>query len=935
MKKILTILMAASAITPMIALHAQPMDPDFAKSVKEWTTRPEFSSPLVDHLPLSDTIPSPKQVLGNHIGVPNKLHSQEQIIDYFRRLAAAAPDRVRIVEIGKTYEGRDNIVVLFSNAENMAKLDTHKRNHNLLADPRKINDEQAKQIIAETKPFYFLSAGLHSSETGPPEMTMELAYRLLTEDSDMIRKIRDNLIVAINPVLEGDGRSRYVDWYHQSLKDETNDLDKPGGPPYWGKYIYHDNNRDMNFSDVNARQLLAFYLDWKLPIMHELHESVPFLYTYSGQSPQNPELDPILYGELPFYANYEMSQLTKYGMPGVWTHGFVDAWSPGYVAFMASNHNGMLRMYETYGNGGATTMLRRVDGGVAANNARGGNHLKRDWFRPNPPYREVMWSIRNNTNYMQTGVLTALDLAATHNHTILENFYKKSKNAIERVKRDGPVAYVIPAGQKDQSRVKFVIDQLLLQGVEVGQANAAVRLGDKSFPAGSLIVKLDQPYGPLAKTLMRIQDNYPDEKLFTYDDAAWTIGLMTHTDVVEVTDKAALGVATTPVTNFTLRGSISNAGPGGYIVLDNGSVNLAVLRYRLKDTNVRIVEQGFKLGKTDVPAGSFLVPANAHSALAPAVVELGLTAIAAPANLGASTHEVAIPRTAVFSTWGSTEKVGWLRYAFDQYETPYDLIYKEQVRGGNLRDKYDVIILPNQGRTARDIVFDIPMKGKPLPYKKNDEFKSLGMYGESDDIRGGMGTEGLSELRKFVEQGGTLITTGNASEVPAAFGLVDDVTAAPAPGDSYAPGPIVKAKFLQPLSPIFYGYNTADTVSVRWATNTLLNVRPAVKGKVLMEFPGGKSSILSGFMRNADQIQNQPAIINSELGEGRVLMFATNPIWRWQTLGEYRMLYNAMLNWRSLGGATGQSPVKPAVAPAPDALPEFDDGTKSKSARTN
>jgi hypothetical protein len=207
------------------------------------------------------------------------------------------------------------------------------------------------------------------------------------------------------------------------------------------------------------------------------------------------------------------------------------------------------------------------------------------------------------------------------------------------------------------------------------------------------------------------------------------------------------------------------------------------------------------------------------------------------------------------------------------------------------------------------------------------------MYGESEDIRGGMGTEGLSELRKFVEQGGTLITTGNASEVPAAFGLVDDVTAAPAPGDSYAPGPIVKAKFLQPLSPIFYGYNTADTVTVRWATNTLLNVRPAMKGKVLMEFPGGKSSVLSGFMRNAEQIQNQPAIINSELGQGRVLMFATNPIWRWQTLGEYRMLYNAMLNYKSLGGETGRSPVKPATAPAPDAMPDVDDGTKGRNAR--
>jgi len=906
--------------------YAQSMDPDFAKSVKEWTTRPEFMSPLVDHLPLSTTIPSPKQVFGDHIGVPNKLHSQEQIVDYFRRLAAAAPDRVCILDIGKTNEGRDNIVVMISSPENMAKLETYKRNLGLLADPRQTSEEEAARLISETRPIYHITAGLHSAETGPPEMVMELAYRLLTEDSALIRKINDNLVVAISPVLEGDGRSRYVDWYHQSLVDETNDLDKPGGPPYWGKYIYHDNNRDMNYSDPSARQLLEYYLAWHPPIMHELHESVPFLYTYSGQAPQNPELDPILYGELPFFSNFEMSQLTKYGMPGVWTHGYVDAWSPGYVGFMASNHNGMLRMYETFGNGGATTMLRHVDGGVRSG-GRGNAQLKRDWFRPNPPYRDVMWSMRNNTNYMETGVLTALQLASSFPEVILENFYRKSLNGVKAGRTKAPYAYIIPAGQKDQSRVKFVVDQLQMQGIEIGRATAPVKVEEGSYPAGSLIVKLDQPYGRLAKTLLKVQNNYPNENLATYDDAAWTMGLMTGTDVVEIADKSVLDVATSPLGNFALHGSAAAAGAGGFVVLDNGSVNLAVLRYRLKDTPVRVAEKAFRVGKVDVPAGSFIVPASAADTLRPAVEQLGLTAIAAPARIDAPTHDAPVPRTAVFSTWGSTEKVGWVRYAFDQFETPYDLIYKEQVRAGNLRAKYDVIIIPHQGRAARDIVFDIPVKGKPLPYKPSAEFRTLGIYGQSDDIRGGMSYEGLAALRTFVEQGGTLITTGNASEVPAAFGLVNDVSASTPEGNFYAPGPIVKAKLLQPLSPIFYGY-TQETLPVRWATNTLLFVRPSNRRQVLMEFPGGQDMVLSGFMRGGAQIHDQPAIINAPVGQGRVLMFATSPIWRWQTLGEYRMLYNAMLNWKSLGGATGEAPQKADPGLAPDATPEQDDGSK-------
>ena len=190
---------------------------------------------------------------------------------------------------------------------------------------------------------------------------MELAYRLVTEDSPLIKKIRDEVIVAIMPVADPDGRDRYIDWYYRYNIDVTDtNGDYEAGVPYWGKYINHDDNRDINYAGLANQNLLKWYLEWHPPIMHDLHESVPFLYTYSGQAPQNPLFDPILYGELPWFANFEMAQLTKYGMPGVWTHAYVDMWSPGYLGFMSSNHNGMLRMYEIMGNGGATTMHRRI-----------------------------------------------------------------------------------------------------------------------------------------------------------------------------------------------------------------------------------------------------------------------------------------------------------------------------------------------------------------------------------------------------------------------------------------------------------------------------------------------------------------------------------------------------------------------------------------------
>ena len=296
------------ALLPVSLLTAQPqMDADFAKSVKEWTTKPEFVSPLVDHLPKSTSVPSPKDILGHHIGAPKKLAYYGEILTYYRALAAKS-GRVRIVEIGKTDEGRDSIVVFIGSDDSIRNLETYRRNLARLADPRGLTPAEANALIQQTKPIYHLMAGLHSSETGPSEMLMELAYRLVTEDSPVVNSIRDHLVVSITPAADPDGRDRYVDWYYRYKINETGEDDNLGGPPYWGKYIFHDDNRDINYSQIPMRNLLRWYLEWHPPIVHDLHESVPFLYTFSGQAPQEPSLDPILYGELPWFANFEMAR---------------------------------------------------------------------------------------------------------------------------------------------------------------------------------------------------------------------------------------------------------------------------------------------------------------------------------------------------------------------------------------------------------------------------------------------------------------------------------------------------------------------------------------------------------------------------------------------------------------------------------------------------
>jgi hypothetical protein len=881
--------------------ETQAQDPEFSRLVREWTTKPEFLSPLVDHLPVVPGIPSPAEILGHHIGAPKKLTYYADILSYYKALAAKS-SRVRMVSIGKTDEGRDCVVVFIAAEAVLRDLDKNRDYLARLADPRRIDDVQAREIIDRARPIYHLMGGLHSAETGPPEMLMELAYRLAAEDSPLLNRIRENVIVSITPTAEPDGRDRYIDWYFRHLADISDDRDRRPGPPYWGKYIFHDNNRDINYSQVTMRNLLRWYLEWHPPIMHDLHESVPFMYTFSGQAPQNSTLDPILYGELPWFANFEMTQMTKYGMPGVWTHAFVDMWSPGYLGFMASNHNGMLRMYETFGNGGASTMKRKIDAGEGPMPSP----TSREWYRPLPPYKEVEWSMRNNTNYMETGVLTALDLAASFPKMILENFYRKSRNSIEEGKKKAPYGYVIPSGQRDRTRVDLLVNLLRLQGIEVGRANSEVKLKEGTFPAGSYIVKRDQPYGRLAKILLEKQE-FPDPNLRTYDDTAWTLGLMLQTEVREIADKAVLEAPVEPVIESRQTGSLAGGRAArAYAVAHNGSNNLITLRWRLKDLHFSAAERSFKAGGSEFPSGSFLIPSeqaekDVYERVKRAVEDLGLTAAALSEDPGVPIHEVDLPRLAVYSTWGSTQEVGWVRHALDQFEVPFDLIFKERLQKGDLRASYDVILIPNQGGSAKRIVYDIEPREKPLGYTRTDQFKNLGMYGESEDISGGMGLAGILELQKFVEGGGVLITLGSASYLPPDFGLTRSVDAGRPSPQFYAPGPIVEAEILRPENPVFYGY-IQKSMPVRYAGGPLLQVPERDREKqVLMRFTGGEKSVLSGLMRNPAEIRNRPGIVDVAVGKGRVLLFATNPCYRWLNHGEFNLLFNAILHYNNLG----------------------------------
>jgi hypothetical protein len=905
---------------------AQVQDEDFARSVKEWTTQPNFISPLVDHLPKVPGVPSPKDVLGYHVGAPAKLTYYADLLKYYRALAAAAPGRVRVEAIGKSDEERELVVVWVSSDENLRNLQRNRDNLAKIADPRGLTPEQVATLVASTKPHYHLMGGLHSGETGPSEMLMELVYRLATETSPLIKQIRENVIVSITPVADPDGRDRNIDWFYRNLeqavggngpdaaqqKSQTEggaQSNQTGGTatgpalPYWGKYVYHDNNRDINLSQLSMRALADWYFTAHPPIMHDLHESLPLMYTYSGAAPQNPNLDPILFAELPWFSNFELAQMTKWGMPGVYTHAFMDGWSPGYLGSIAYNHNGMMRMYETQagregpsgGRGGGDAAGR----GAAPTSPTGrGGAQQREWYRgiPIPPGAQNNWSRRNNTNYMQTGVLSALQLTAAFPTLIVDNFSRKTLNSIESGKSEPPYGFVIPV-QRDMTRVAELISILRIQRIEIGQATSEIKTSDGSFPAGSYVVKRDQPYGRLAKNLLEKQ-LYPDPNLRTYDDSGWTMGLAMLVDVKEIKDKTILDARTTPVNSIVAKGKITGSGTAALAVAHFGSTNMIRFRYRFPNLAMKVAEKSFTVQGLDFPPGSFIVTGS-DPGLRAAVQELGLTAAALGTVPSVPSHEADVPRVAIFSSWTGTQETGWVRFTFDKFGIPYDLIYKERVRQGNLRSAFDVIVLPTQNLN-RQTVFQAPA-ARPVPYTKDPKFKFLGMYGESPDITGGFGGEGVEAFARFLDAGGTLIAIGNAVRFPADLGLARTVDASgTTSAQFYAPRPLVQAEIVRGEHPVFYGYPD-KLIPIKFIQGQpLMSVPDADASSILGKYVGGDASVLSGLMKGADEIRGRPFAIDMPggfTGKGRVLLFSNNPIYRWQNHGEFNMVFNALLNW--------------------------------------
>ena len=795
------------------ALAPQKQDEEYGKLIKQYLQDPRITTELVDHMPVSDTVPSPLKFFGRIPGTPGELTYAADINRYYEALGKASP-RAKFWKLGQTEEGRDLVVLAIADEATIKDLDKYKDMLAKLGDPRKITEAQAKELIHTAKPLYWALSGIHSPETGGPEMLIELAYRLIVEETPFIQSIRNNVITFLTPVIEVDGREKAVDTYYYGKK-----TGKPRPPlMYWGKYVQHDNNRDgMGQYLKLTKHITQALVDWHPTVGHDLHEAQSYLYVSTGTGPYNNSLDPISVDEWWMLAETEVMEMAKRSVPGVWTYGFYDGWVPNYLLWIATTHNSFGRFYEVQSYGPDIVDNLQLQPSATS----------REWYRPNPPLPSIKWGPRNNTNIQESALLIAIHKVGVDRELYLENYWLKNKRSIDKGK-DGPVyAWHVPAGQKRGVDATDMLNDLRHQGLEVHKVDSAFQAGDLKVDTGDYIVRGDQPYRTMADMYFSIQ-NYPPQNPRPYDDTGWTMQYMRNVKVTPVTSKAVLDQRMTLLTaDAKPTGGVS--GNGGVVVIEHTTDNaLMSFRYKNKDVKMLAAEDDFEVAGKKFRAGAFIVP-EGGGRLDTSLKDFGLSGVAASALPPVKTHEIKLPRIGYVHSWTRTQDEGWVRAALDTYGVPYTYFADQKLREGNLRSKYDVIIFPHTGGTSQSMITGIPMSGKdPIPYKNSDITPHLGQLDQSDDIRGGLGLDGLMELAKFVQEGGTLITEGSTSTLMAEFHMSSGVTVEH-PSNLFARGSVMRGTFADTKSPIAYGYPAGD-LPIYFNQDPVFNVPAAAGG---------------------------------------------------------------------------------------------------------
>jgi hypothetical protein len=496
-----------------------------------------------------------------------------------------------------------------------------------------------------------------------------------------------------------------------------------------------------------------------------------------------------------------------------------------------------------------------------------------------------------------------------------------------------------------------MVGRLMIQHIEVSRAQNPIQLKEGSFPVGTYVVRLDQPYRNYAVDLLTPQ-NFPKDGGEPYDDVSWELPAHYHLEAIPTADVSIRDATLTPLTEIPHpNGNVSGAGPV-YVLKDTGQEALLAARYRLAGFEIQIAEQAFQAGGSDFPAGSWIIPAQKglHDSILSTAAELGLDFIQLASTPQVTHHPAKAPRIGVWVPWADTDSIGWIRYSLDQRKIPYAYLRDEDIRAGNLRSRIDVLLYGHVDLELAEQIEGLPKRWSPMPFKKTAQAPSFGTPAESDDITGGIGYAGLAQIQNFISDGGLFVTLGSGSMLALEGGLVRFVrrssggvprsttgggaasAAAAQQALTRTPGAHVRVTFDRPDHPIAYGYPARTHVFrqnfplydaprhwMRMAYCTTCLDGPEDRSGIVMEWGDteGKPFVISGQAWGEENLVHRPAILDMPVGRGHVVSFNFNPMHRDLNRGDQRMLWNAIINWEAIVAGEPKHQVSPAPTDEP------------------